>query len=248
MSTIRIIPRIDIKGEKMVKTIRLEGVKSLGDPIDFTKKYYNDGADEIILNDVVASLYNRNSLNHVIKNIAANMFVPITVTGGIRSVNDVEEILKSGADKVGINTEACNNPKLINEVSKNFGSSCMVLQVDAKKISENEWEPYINGGRDRTYKNLIEWIKECSSRGIGEIFLTSIDNEGTGKGFDVNLIEAVANNSDVPIIISGGMGRYEDLDIINDINGISGVALSNFLHLKQKNIKSIKDYLKEISQ
>tara|TARA_B100001057_G_C22855399_1_gene952482 strand:- start:287 stop:1024 length:738 start_codon:yes stop_codon:yes gene_type:complete len=244
MNSIRIIPRIDIKGEKLVKTIRLEGVKQLGDPIEYTKKYYLDGADEILLNDVVASLYERNSLNYVIKNIASNMFVPITVTGGIRSIKDVENILKSGADKVGINTAACNNPNLIDEVSKNFGASCMVLQVDAKKISENKWEPYINGGRDRTYKNLVEWIKECNTRGIGEIFLTSIDMEGTGKGFDIDLITAVSDNSDVPIIISGGLGHYHHLDEIKNINGISGIALSNFLHLQKKEISKIREYIK----
>ncbi len=248
MNRIRIIPRIDIKGEKLVKTIRLEGVKSLGDPIEFTKKYYSDGADEILLNDVVASLYERNSLNYVIEKIASNMFVPITVSGGIRTVADVENILKSGADKVGINTAACNNPKLIEEVSMTFGSSCMVLQVDAKKISNNKWEPYINGGRDRTHKDLEEWIKECDSMGIGEILLTSIDNEGTGKGFDVELIETVAKNSSVPIIISGGLGNYKDLDFLKDMNAISGIAISNFLHLKNKNIKSIKDHLKDLFQ
>ena len=243
MNSIRVIPRIDIKGEKLVKTIRLEGVKVLGDPIDFTKKYYEEGADEILLNDVVASLYERNSLNYVVKNIASNMFVPITVTGGIRSINDVEQVLKSGADKVGINTAACNNPHLINEVSKNFGSSCMVLQVDAKLIATDKWEPYINGGRDRTYKDLIDWIKECNSRGIGEIFLTSIDREGTGKGFDDKLIKAVSENSDVPIIIAGGLGSFSDLDILKKIDGISGIALSNFLHLKKTNIQLIKDYI-----
>lgn len=246
MSLIRIIPRIDIKGEKLVKTIRLEGVKSLGDPIEFTKKYYAAGADEILLNDVVASLYERNSLNYVIEKIASNMFVPITVSGGIRTVADVEKILKSGADKVGINTAACNNPKLIEEVSMIFGSSCMVLQVDAKKIANNKWEPYINGGRDRTHKDLVEWIKECDSRGIGEILLTSIDNEGTGKGFDIKLIETVIKNSTVPIIISGGLGNFKDLDFLRDMNAISGIAISNFLHLKNEDIKSIKDYLNSI--
>ena len=245
MNSIRIIPRIDIKGEKLVKTIRLEGVKPLGNPIDFSKKYYLDGADEILLNDVVASLYERNSLNHVIQNIASNMFVPITVTGGIRSVSDVEKILKSGADKVGVNTAAFNNPSLIDEISKNFGASCMVLQIDAKKISDKSWEPYINGGRDRTHKDLIDWIKECNTRGIGEIFLTSIDMEGTGKGFDINLIEKVSENSFVPIIISGGLGSYEDLDKIKGINGISGIAMSNFLHLQKKKIKKIKEYIKK---
>ena len=246
MSSIRIIPTIDIKGEKLVKTIRLEGVKSLGDPIEFTKKYYMNGADEILLNDVVASLYERNSLNYVIENIASNMFIPITVSGGVRSVEDVEKVLKSGADKVGINTAACNNPNLIDQVSKTFGSSCMVLQVDAKKISKNKWEPYINGGRDRTYKDLVEWIKECDYRGIGEIFLTSIDNEGTGKGFDVELIETVVKNSSVPIIISGGLGNYKDLDFLNGMSGISGIAISNFLHIKHESIKSIKDYINNI--
>lgn len=246
MSTnFRIIPRMDIKNDKLIKTIMLEGVKSIGDPKIFAKKYYDEGADEIFLNDTVASLYERNSLFNVIKDISKEVFIPITLAGGIKSLEDVEKALNSGADKVAINTKLHSTPNLINEIVKHFGSNCMVLQIDAKKIDIGKWEPYSEGGRERTYKDLIEWTKEALDRGVGEIFLTSIDNEGTKKGFDIELISQINNISNVPLISSGGAGRLEDIEELIKKVRTEGAAFSNLLHLDKIKINDMKSYLKK---
>ena len=239
----RIFPRMDIKGDKLVKTIRLEGVKVVGDPKYFAKKYYDEGADEIFLNDVVASLYGRNSLFDVIKEISKEVFIPITLAGGLRSLNDVEKALNSGADKVSINTILHSMPNLINDIEKNFGSNCMVLQIDAKKIENNKWEPYADCGRERTNKDLLEWVREGIDRGAGEIFLTSIDNEGTKHGFDLNLISEVSKISKVPLICSGGAGNFDHInELINSFN-VDGAAFSNLLHIDKNTISEIKNFL-----
>ena len=239
----RIFPRMDIKGDKLVKTIRLEGVKVVGDPKYFAKKYYDEGADEIFLNDVVASLYGRNSLFDVIKEISKEVFIPITLAGGLRSLNDVEKALNSGADKVSINTILHSMPNLINDIEKNFGSNCMVLQIDAKKIENNKWEPYADCGRERTNKDLLEWVREGIDRGAGEIFLTSIDNEGTKHGFDLNLISEVSKISKVPLICSGGAGNFDHInELINSFN-VDGAAFSNLLHIDKITISEIKNFL-----
>ena len=244
----RIIPRMDIKGNKLIKTIMLEGVMSVGDPNIYAKKYYDEGADEIFLIDAVASLYDRNSLFDVIKEISKEVFIPITLAGGLRSLDDVEKALNSGADKVALNTKLHADPSLINEIVKNFGSNCMVLQIDAKKIADNKWEPYSDGGRERTHKDLIEWIKESIDRGVGEIFLTSIDNEGTKKGFDLDLISQVNNISSIPIISSGGAGNLTDIKELIDNVGTEGAAFSNLLHLEKIKIETIKNFLRESQQ
>jgi cyclase len=245
MSNLRIIPRIDIKNDKLIKTIRLEGVKPIGDPKKFAKKYYDDGADEIFINDAVASLYNRNSLFDIIKEIAKEIFVPITVAGGIRSLKDVERILKSGADKVALNTQLHDTPKLINEISKNFGSQCMVLQIDAKRIDQNKWEPYTNGGRDRTYKDLFKWVQEAQDRGAGEIFLTAIDHEGTKCGAAIELIKKIKSYIKIPIIISGGIGNINHVTTLGKLDICDGIALSYLLHIENFSIKKIKEILKK---
>ena len=241
----RIIPRMDIKGNKLIKTIMLEGVKAIGNPAVFAKKYYDEGADEIFLNDAVASLYNRNSLFEVIKEISKEVFIPITLAGGLRNLIDVENALNNGADKVALNSKLHSEPNLINEIVKNFGSNCMVVQIDAKKIEKNKWEPYADGGRERTNKDLLNWVNETIDRGAGEIFLTSIDNEGTKKGFDLDLIEKVNSISTIPVISSGGAGSLDDvMKLINEV-GTDGAALSNILHIQNIKIKEIKNYLKD---
>lgn len=245
MNNFRIIPRIDIKNDKLIKTIRLEGVKPLGNPVLYAKKYYENGADEIFLHDAVASLYDRNSLTDVIKEIAKEVFVPITVAGGIRTVSDVEKLLKSGADKVALNTKLHDKPDLINEISKNFGSQCMVIQIDAKKMKNNIWEPYMRGGRDRTFKNVVNWAIEAEDRGAGEIYLTSVDNEGTRKGLDLNLHCLLKKNINIPIIYCGGVGSIEDIIKAYDKHRFDGISLSYLLHIKNTPIIEIKKKLLE---
>ena len=234
---------MDIKNDKLIKTIRLEGVRPIGDPVIYAEKYYQDGADEIFLNDTVASLYDRNSLSEIIKNIAKNVFVPITVAGGLRNLNDVEKILKSGADKVALNTQLHENPNLINEISKNFGSQCIVVQIDAKKIKDNHWEPYTRGGRDRTFKNMVEWAIEAQDRGAGEIYLTSIDNEGTRKGLDLSIHKKLKEILTIPLIYCGGVGKIDHILNAYKKYQFDGISLSFLLHIDNKSISEIKKEL-----
>ena len=188
MQNIRVIARLDIKGPNLIKGIHLEGLRVLGDPHDFAEKYYKEGIDEIVYIDIVASLYGRSKLTEIVKNAAKDVFVPMTVGGGIRSIDDVRDLLRAGADKVAISTAAVENPNLIRDVSRIFGSQCMVLSLEAKKQSDSVWEVYTNSGRERTNINAIDWAKQAEELGAGEILLTSIDAEGTRKEFDLDLI------------------------------------------------------------
>lgn len=211
MAGIRIIPRLDIKGSNLIKGIHLEGLRVVGDPHAFALDYYRQGADELVFMDIVASLYQRNNLAEIIKRAADQIFVPITVGGGIRSLDDVHTMLRSGADKVAINTAAVARPELITEVSQRFGAQCMVLSVEAKRRAGGGWEAFIDNGREHTGLDVAEWIVRAVALGAGEIMLTSVDQEGTRKGFDVDLVRTVAALVKVPIIASGGYGQPVDL-------------------------------------
>ena len=185
MKRVRIIPRLDIKGPNLIKSIQFEGLRVIGDPNSFAKKYYHEGADELLYMDSVASLYGRNSLKDLVSKAAKDVFIPITVGGGIRSIETATDILRNGADKVAVNTAAVKNPKLINELVKKFGSQSIVISIEAKHTSDNKWEVFIENGRERTGLDVVKWVKQCESLGAGEILLTSIDKEGTGKVFDI---------------------------------------------------------------
>ena len=237
---LRIIARLDIKGDKLIKGMHLEGLRVIGNPQNFASMYYEDGIDEIIYLDAVASLYSRSHLAELVSDAAKNIFVPITVGGGIRSVADVDRLLRAGADKVAINTAVMKHPSLIDQIAKRYGSQCMVLYVEAKQVALNMWEAYIENGREKTGKNVIEWISEAVKRGAGEILLTSIDREGTRKGFDINLTRSVSQCVNVPIIASGGMGCIQDLlDVA--VDGIAdAVAMADVLHYKRLKISEIK--------
>lgn len=224
---IRLIPRLDIKGPNLIKGVNLEGLRVIGDPQEFARKYYEQGADELLYVDVVASLYGRNSLHQIISKAARNVFVPLTVAGGIRSVEDVRMILLAGADKIAINTAATKRPELIREVSRKFGSQCMVLSIEAKRIDQKRWEVYTDNGREKTGLDVVEWAQLGVELGAGEILLTSIDHEGTRMGFDVDLISNVSKSVSVPVIASGGMGRPDDI-----LSAVT-VGVIVFLHLHQ---------------
>ena len=203
MMPTRLIPRLDVKGKNLIKGIHLEGLRVIGDPQAFARKYYEDGADELLYVDVVASLYGRNSLHDIVRRTAQDVFVPLTVTGGLRSVDDVREMLRAGADKVGINTAATKRPELIREVARKFGSQCMVLSIEAKRTSAGKWEAFTDNGREPTGLDVVEWAQRGVELGAGEILLTSVDQEGTRDGFDTDLIAAVASVVPVPVIASG---------------------------------------------
>ncbi|MDB3982317.1 imidazole glycerol phosphate synthase cyclase subunit [Candidatus Pelagibacter sp.] len=245
MRNVRVIARLDIKNKYLIKGIHLEGLRKLGKPYDFASQYFKSGIDEIIYMDSVASLYNRNSLNEIIEETSKNIFIPITVGGGIRSIDDAYRILRSGADKIAINTSAVENPQLIEDLSNRFGSSTVVLSIEAKKKDEGKWESYTNNGREKTGLDVIEWSIEAEKMGVGEILITSVDKEGTCKGFDYDLIEAVSKKTFVPIIASGGMGELEHFKKVVKLSNCDGVAIGNMLHYSKTTISDIKLYSAE---
>ena len=239
MAGLRIIPRLDIKGPNLIKGIRLEGLRVVGDPHTFALRYYEAGADELVFMDIVASLYQRNSLSSIIARAADQIFIPITVGGGVRSLGDVHNMLRSGADKVAINTAAIARPGLITEVAQRFGAQCMVLSVEAKRTGPGRWEAYTDNGREHSGRDVLEWIDEAVGRGAGEVLLTAVDQEGTRKGLDIELLEAVNRKVNVPVIISGGFGDVQDLKRASDV-GASGIAIADALHWQRITLAQIK--------
>lgn len=244
---IRIIARLDIKTEHLVKGVHLDGVKKLGRPNEFARKYYNEGIDEIIYMDIVASLYNRNSLLPIIEQASADIFIPMTVGGGIRSVENARAALHSGADKVAVNTAAIKNPGLISSIADEFGSQCMVASIEAKQTGPGSWEAYYDNGREKTGIGVLEWAKECERRGAGEILLTSVDREGAGKGMDVELIAHVCDAVRVPVIASGGVGAIDHMKEVIVRTQVSGVAVAKILHYGETTVAAVKEALRQVS-
>ena len=240
MKNIRVIARLDIKGDRLIKGVHLEGLRVLGMPNDFSVKYYLDGIDELIYMDSVATLYGRNHLSEMIGQVTRNVFVPITVGGGIRTVDDAANILRSGADKVAVNTAAVINPKIISDISTRFGSQSMVLSIEAKQVDSDWWEVYTDNGRERTGLNVVDWAKQAASMGAGEILLTSIDREGTRNGFDIDLVKVVSSAVSVPVIASGGMGKPSDLVDVVRRGGADAVAMADILHYQRSTVRDIR--------
>jgi len=245
MNKIRVVARIDVKNEFAIKGIHLEGLRKVGSPNAMARNYYNDGIDEIVFMDAVATYYDRNSLSELIQDACKNVFIPITVGGGIRTIDDIKEALKSGADKVAINTGAVKDPNFIMQSSKIFGSQCIVSSIEAKSIKDGEWEVYTDNGREPTGKDVVGWAKYVEELGAGEIMLTSIDKEGTKKGFDIELYKSVAQSVSIPIIASGGMGQGVDaVELLENAN-IDAIATASVLHYKIESIQKIKNTLLE---
>jgi len=229
-SNTRIIPRLDIKGPNLVKGIHLEGLRVLGRPADFARAYYLEGADELLFVDVVASLYQRNQLLPLILETAREMYIPLTVAGGLRSLDDIRSVLRAGADKAALNTAAIRRPDLIGEAALAFGSSTVVVSIEAKKRPDGTYEAYTDAGRERTGREVAAWAHEAESRGAGEILVTSIDREGTGGGFDIELTQVIASAVSVPVVASGGAGKTEDVVAVVRSTDVSGVAIASLLH------------------
>ena len=240
MRSLRLVARLDIKGSNLIKGVNLEGLKIIGEPNQFALNYYRHGVDELIFMDVVASLYGRNQLGKTIKKASKDIFIPITVGGGIRSINDASEVLRFGADKIAVNSAAIKNPKLIGDLANKFGSQSIVLSVEAKKIKEGFWEAYSNNGRERSGLNAIDWIKTGVANGAGEILLTSVDHEGTRKGFDINLIAEAMKVTQVPIILSGGMGKVDHMVEVVKKTGIEALAIADVFHTNKLSVKDIR--------
>lgn len=229
----RIIARIDIKNTDLVKGIQLEGLRVLGDPIEASKYYYKENIDEIILVDVVASLYERNSLSGFIKEIAKEVFVPITVAGGIRNLNDIKTALKSGADKISLNTAAIKDIDFVRKAIKEFGSSTIVVNIEASYHLMNEFYCFTDNGREFTGVKTKEWINTLIDLEVGEIILTSIDLEGTGEGYDKHLIELIPNDINIPLIYHGGLHKEKHvIQLLKKYPHVDGVALASALHYR----------------
>jgi len=228
-STTRVIPRLDIKGPNLVKGIEFEGNRVLGSAEYFAKKYYDSGADELIYQDIVASLYRRNGLLDIIKKTSKEIFIPLTVAGGIRSIEDIREVLRAGADKVAINTKFIDDPNLIKDASKIFGSQCIVCSIEAYSFN-GKYQCWTDYGREVTNFDAIDWAKRAVDLGAGELLITAIHKEGTGKGYDYELIEKVSNAVSVPVIACGGAGNKKDPSEVVRRSNADAVSMSSILH------------------
>jgi cyclase len=247
MAAPRVIARLDVKGPNLVKGIHLEGLRVMGDPQAFARRYYAEGADEILYVDIVASLYGRNNILDVVRRTAEDVFVPLTVAGGLRSVGDVREALRSGADKVAINTAAVADPELIRRVAEAFGSQCVVVSIQTKRTGPDRWEAYTDNGRERSGVDALEWAERAVALGAGELLVTSIDREGTRRGMEVDFLSRVTNAVDVPVIACGGAGSAEHVRAALEDGGADAVAVASILHYGASSVGAIKAHLVEAS-
>lgn len=229
-SAIRVIPKLDIKGPNLVKGIHLEGLRVLGKPEDFARRYYEQGADELLYIDVVASLYNRNSLHDIIARTAKEIFIPLTVAGGLRTIDDIRGVLRAGADKVALNTAVIKHPDLIRDASRIFGSSTITISIEAHRQPDGRYLAFTDNGREFTGVDAIGWAKRVEELGAGEILLTSIDREGTGQGYDLELTKTIATTVSIPVIACGGAGKLPDLASVIRDGCANAVALASILH------------------
>jgi cyclase len=242
----RIIARLDIKGPNLVKGIHLEGLRVLGKPEAFAKYYYESGADELIYQDVVASLYDRNSLQDIIIKTEKEIFIPLTVGGGIRTIDDIKNVLRAGADKVSINTAAIKNPYLIKEASRIFGSSTIIVAIEAIKHTDGKYYAFTDNGREYTGVEVLNWAKTVEELGAGEILLTSVDREGTGNGFDIELTKEVSESVSIPVIAHGGASSSENIKEVISNGKADAVAISSILHYNYiQNYKNLLGYEEE---
>ena len=235
----RIIARLDIKAPNLVKGIQLEELRVIGDPAEHALRYYQDGADEIFYLDIVASLYQRNSLVEVVERTASQIFVPLTVGGGIRSLEDFSRLFRVGADKCAVNTAALQRPQLITEASRTFGSQAVVVSIEAKRRVGGGWEAYTDNGREKTGRDAVDWARQAVDLGAGELLVTSVDQEGTRRGFDLGLIAAIGPAVGVPVIACGGPGTVEHVHE-GLVHGADAVAVASLLHYRLETVGSLK--------
>ncbi len=243
MHTKRIIPCLDVKDGRVVKGTNFVGLRDAGDPVELAALYDKEVADELVFLDITASSDERNTMVDVVERTAAEVFIPFTVGGGIRTAADIRKMLQAGADKVSLNTAAVKNRELLAEGARCFGRQCIVLAVDARQTGQGKWEVYINGGRTPTGMDVIDWVKEATALGAGEILLTSMDKDGTKDGYDIPLTRAVAEAVDVPVIASGGAGELEHFyDVLTEGKADAVLAASVF-HFGQFTVRQVKEYL-----
>lgn len=239
----RIIPCLDIKNGKVVKGINFLGLIDIGDPVEYAKMYEEQCADEIVFLDITASYEERNIIKEIIEKGANELRIPLTVGGGIRTIDDFREILKSGADKVSINSAAVKNPELIAEASREFGKQCVVVAIDGKRDENGDFKVYIKGGRENTGLDLVEWAKKCEKLGVGEILLTSMDADGTKKGYDIEMTKKVVENVHIPVIASGGCGSIQDITDVFKETECDAALVASLFHYKEATINQTKEEL-----
>lgn len=246
MHTKRIVPCLDVRAGKVVKGINFVGIKEVGDPVELARSYYEQGADELVFLDITATHEGRGIMKQVVERVAENIFIPFTVGGGLKTMDDIKTILRAGADKISLNSAAVRDKTLIQEGAYTFGNQCIVLAVDARKREDNSgWNVVINGGRIDTGIDALKWIEEGTKLGAGEILLTSMDADGTKQGFDIELTKAVSNITNVPVIASGGCGKLEHFyDVFKDANADAALAASLF-HYGELSVGDVKSYLRE---
>lgn len=240
---IRLIARLDIKGSNVIKGIHLEGLRVVGQPGPMARRYYDEGIDEIVYMDTVASLYGRNNILPIVEEAAHDIFVPLTVGGGIRTVDDITSALRSGADKVAVNTAAIARPDFIREASNALGSQCIVLSIEAKRRGEGRWEALTDNGRERTGVDVLEWVRKAEDLGAGEILLTSVDKEGTRRGFDHSLFRAVRERVSVPVIGCGGASSVDHVSEAITGDGLDAVACASLFHYEHVSIPAMRSLL-----
>ena len=241
----RIIPCLDVRNGKVVKGVNFEGVKDVGDPVECAEEYNKQGADELVFYDITASHEGRGVMLDVVRRTAQKVFVPLTVGGGISTIEDFRETLRAGADKVSINSSAVKNPKLISEAADIFGSQCVVVGIDAKRDGNGGYTVYINGGRIDMKMDLIKWVQEIENLGAGEICLNSIDTDGTKAGFDIEMLNAVCSVVNIPVIASGGCGKLEDFSKVFETTNSSAALAASLFHYKELTVGEVKQHLKD---
>jgi len=241
----RIIPCLDVDDGRVVKGVNFINIRDAGDPVEIAKRYDEQGADEIAFLDITASSDNRKTLIHVVEKVASQVFIPLTVGGGIRDILDIQKMLKAGADKVSINTAAINNPNFVEDAAKQFGSQCIVVAIDAKKLENDTpyWEVFTHGGRNNTNINAVDWAKKMSDLGAGEILLTSMDKDGTKNGFDIELTKTVSEAVSIPVIASGGVGNLDHLAEGILVGKADAVLAASIFHFGEYTITEAKQNL-----
>lgn len=244
MLGIRVIPCLDVNKGRVVKGTNFVNLKDAGDPVEIAERYNSEGADELVFLDITATNEGRDTTVDLVRRTAEKIFIPLTVGGGIRKLEDIRNLLNAGADKVSLNSSAVKNPEIIKEASEKFGKQCIVIAIDAKKTGENKWNVFVNGGRTDTGIDAIEWAKKTASLGAGEILLTSMDKDGTKDGYDIELLKKISDAVSIPVIASGGAGKLEHFSQACEA-GASAVLAASLFHYKELTIKEVKEHLKK---
>ena len=241
----RIIPCLDVKNGRVVKGMSFVDLVDAGDPVECAEEYNRQGADEIVFYDITASFEGRGVFLDVVRDTAKKVFVPLTVGGGIKTVDDIRETLRAGADKVSVNSQAVKNPQLIRDGADIFGSQCICVGIDAKKNADEKWTVYINGGRVDMNLDLIDWVKQIEQLGAGEICLNSIDADGTKEGFDIKMLKAVCDSVSIPVIASGGAGKIDDFSEVFEKTGATAALAASLFHFKELTVGDVKKHCRE---